>query len=181
MLVAPFALLDVGVIFEGPKVGRSKTYRLNEQFGWKGTVTNHKRHSKTALVSFRAAGFKEPAAGGQSTEHCMQFLVDCLSSLLFCRLKIPCVFCSPISRTTEPPRFRQRLERNRKPSGETPDPHRCNTDGLRPPTNQWLLVPCKWALQGAGAVPGDLKAPGWGIGAPDLLKRSVSVFAPSMP
>ena len=58
------ALLDVGVIFEGPKVGRSKTYRLNEQFGWKGTVTNHKRHSKTALVSFRAAGFKEPAAGG---------------------------------------------------------------------------------------------------------------------
>ena len=60
------ALLDVGVIFEGPKVGRSKTYRLNEQFGWKGTVTNHKRHSKTALVSFRAAGFKEPAAGGQS-------------------------------------------------------------------------------------------------------------------
>ena len=95
MLVAPFALLDVGVIFEGPKVGRSKTYRLNEQFGWKGTVTNHKRHSKTALVSFRAAGFKEPAAGGQSTEHCMQFLVDCLSTLLFCRLKIPCVFLLP--------------------------------------------------------------------------------------
>ncbi|HCX5774611.1 TPA: hypothetical protein OZV32_005444, partial [Escherichia coli] len=25
---------------------------------------------------------------------------------------------------------------------------------------EWLLVPCKWALQGAGAVPGDLKAPG---------------------
>ncbi|CDL44171.1 hypothetical protein [Escherichia coli ISC41] len=24
----------------------------------------------------------------------------------------------------------------------------------------WLPVPCKWALQGAGAVPGDLKAPG---------------------
>ncbi|WP_423763664.1 hypothetical protein, partial [Escherichia coli] len=23
-----------------------------------------------------------------------------------------------------------------------------------------LPVPCKWALQGAGAVPGDLKAPG---------------------
>ncbi|MSS06993.1 hypothetical protein FYJ46_24120 [Enterobacteriaceae bacterium] len=26
------------------------------------------------------------------------------------------------SRTTEPPRFRQRLERNRKPSGENPRP-----------------------------------------------------------
>ncbi|WP_251002688.1 hypothetical protein [Escherichia coli] len=25
---------------------------------------------------------------------------------------------------------------------------------------EWLPVPCKWALQGAGAVPGDLKAPG---------------------
>lgn len=43
------ALLDVGVIFEGPKVGRSKTYRLNEQFGWKGTVGNHKRALKNGL------------------------------------------------------------------------------------------------------------------------------------
>ena len=49
MLVAPFALLDVGVIFEGPKVGRSKTYRLNEQFGWKGTVTNHKKALKNGF------------------------------------------------------------------------------------------------------------------------------------
>ncbi|CDK52627.1 RepA [Escherichia coli IS5] len=43
------ALLDVGVIFEGPKVGRSKTYRLNEQFGWKGTVTNHKKGTQKRL------------------------------------------------------------------------------------------------------------------------------------
>ncbi|EOA6796599.1 hypothetical protein ACH8G4_004826 [Escherichia coli] len=43
------ALLDVGVIFEGPKVGRSKTYRLNEQFGWKGTVTNHKKVLKNGF------------------------------------------------------------------------------------------------------------------------------------
>ncbi|HGE0767514.1 TPA: hypothetical protein ACGKZD_004989 [Salmonella enterica subsp. enterica serovar Typhimurium] len=43
------ALLDVGVIFEGPKVGRSKTYRLNEQFGWKGTVTRHKQALKNGL------------------------------------------------------------------------------------------------------------------------------------
>ncbi len=43
------ALLDVGVIFEGPKVGRSKTYRLNEQFGWKGTVTNHKKALKNGF------------------------------------------------------------------------------------------------------------------------------------
>ncbi len=43
------ALLDVGVIFEGPKVGRSKTYRLNPQFGWKGTVSNHKKALKNGL------------------------------------------------------------------------------------------------------------------------------------
>ncbi|KAA2022514.1 hypothetical protein EA217_24290, partial [Escherichia coli] len=43
------ALLDVGVIFEGPKVGRSKTYRLNEQFGWKGTVSNQDPKPKNGL------------------------------------------------------------------------------------------------------------------------------------
>ena len=75
------ALLDVGVIFEGPKVGRSKTYRLNEQFGWKGTVTNHKKALKNGFSVIQGGRFKEPAAGGQSTEHCMQFLVDCLSCI----------------------------------------------------------------------------------------------------
>lgn len=34
-------LIKNEVIFEGPKVGRSKTYRLNPNFGWKGTVKNH--------------------------------------------------------------------------------------------------------------------------------------------
>ena len=36
-------LLEFGIVIEGPKIGRSKTYRLNPQFGWKGTVTNHKK------------------------------------------------------------------------------------------------------------------------------------------
>ena len=40
------ALLDVGVIFEEPKVVRSKKYRLTEQFAWKGSVTNHKKALK---------------------------------------------------------------------------------------------------------------------------------------
>jgi len=43
-------LLEFGVIVEGPKVGRSKTYRLNPQFGWKGTVSNHKKALKNGLV-----------------------------------------------------------------------------------------------------------------------------------
>jgi len=42
-------LLDLQIVLEGPKVGRSKTYRLNEQFGWKGTVSNHKRALKNGL------------------------------------------------------------------------------------------------------------------------------------
>ncbi|HDR2728625.1 TPA: hypothetical protein QCJ53_004557 [Enterobacter roggenkampii] len=42
-------LLDLQIVLEGPKVGRSKTYRLNEQFGWKGSVSNHKKALKNGL------------------------------------------------------------------------------------------------------------------------------------
>mgnify|MGYP002706109284 CR=1 FL=1 len=42
-------LIELQIVLEGPKVGRSKTYRLNEQFGWKGTVSNHKRALKNGL------------------------------------------------------------------------------------------------------------------------------------
>ncbi|HBR3029622.1 TPA: hypothetical protein L9R08_005408 [Klebsiella pneumoniae] len=42
-------LLEFGVILEGPRIGRSKTYRLNPQFGWKGTVSNHKKALRNGL------------------------------------------------------------------------------------------------------------------------------------
>ncbi|EDE7522522.1 MarR family transcriptional regulator [Salmonella enterica subsp. enterica serovar Enteritidis] len=42
-------LINLGVIIEGPKIGRSKSYRLNPQFGWKGTVNNHKKALKNGL------------------------------------------------------------------------------------------------------------------------------------
>lgn len=42
-------LIEIGIILEGPKIARSKTYRLNPQFGWKGTVTNHKKALKNGL------------------------------------------------------------------------------------------------------------------------------------
>lgn len=42
-------LLEFGIILEGPKIGRSKTYRLNPQFGWKGTVSNHKKALRNGL------------------------------------------------------------------------------------------------------------------------------------
>jgi predicted transcriptional regulator len=42
-------LFEFGVIIEGPKIGRSKTYRLNPQFGWKGTISNHKKALRNGL------------------------------------------------------------------------------------------------------------------------------------
>ncbi|KOP13180.1 hypothetical protein AMC97_15690, partial [Klebsiella pneumoniae] len=42
-------LVEFGIIIEGPKIGRSKTNRLNPQFGWKGTVSNHKKALKNGL------------------------------------------------------------------------------------------------------------------------------------
>lgn len=42
-------LLKLGVILDGPKIGRSCSYRLNPQFGWKGTVSNHKKALKNGL------------------------------------------------------------------------------------------------------------------------------------
>ncbi len=42
-------LIKFGIIFEGPKIGRSRSYRLNPEFGWKGTVSNHKKALKNGL------------------------------------------------------------------------------------------------------------------------------------
>lgn len=35
-------LLDKGVLLEGEKDGQCKTYRLNPNYGWRGTAKNHK-------------------------------------------------------------------------------------------------------------------------------------------
>ncbi len=34
-------LVSIGVLLEGPKIGRSRTYRLNPNYGWKGSSKNH--------------------------------------------------------------------------------------------------------------------------------------------
>lgn len=36
-------LETIGVLLRGPKAGRSITYRLNPNFGWKGKADNHRR------------------------------------------------------------------------------------------------------------------------------------------
>ena len=43
------ALIENEIILEGPKIGRSKTYRLNPSYGWKGTVRNHDKALRNGL------------------------------------------------------------------------------------------------------------------------------------
>ena len=38
------------ILMVGPKIGRSKTYRLNPNYGWKGTVKNHDKALKNGLT-----------------------------------------------------------------------------------------------------------------------------------
>jgi biotin operon repressor len=37
------SLVTLGVLLKGPKAGRSVTYRLNPQYGWKGSAQNHQK------------------------------------------------------------------------------------------------------------------------------------------
>lgn len=40
------ALVEHGVILEGKKIGYIKSYMLNPNFGWRGSVSNHKKALK---------------------------------------------------------------------------------------------------------------------------------------
>jgi DNA-binding transcriptional ArsR family regulator len=46
-------LLAEGVVIAGPKVGRNNTYRLNPQYGWKGSA---KGHQEALLDRMKARG-----------------------------------------------------------------------------------------------------------------------------
>ena len=35
-------LISIGALIEGPKISRSRTYRLNPNFGWKGSAKSHR-------------------------------------------------------------------------------------------------------------------------------------------
>lgn len=35
-------LVELGFLYEGDKIGRTKTYRLNPNVGWKGSAKNHR-------------------------------------------------------------------------------------------------------------------------------------------
>jgi hypothetical protein len=42
-------LIEFGLLFESPKIGRNKIHRLNHHLGWKGTITNHKKDLSSRL------------------------------------------------------------------------------------------------------------------------------------
>jgi hypothetical protein len=63
-------LLELGVVFEGPKVGVSKSYRLNPHFGWKGSARGHRQAlddlMKERMQAARISGVVQ--GGGQQAE-----------------------------------------------------------------------------------------------------------------
>lgn len=42
-------LLEKSILLDGPKIGRSRSYRLNPNYGWKGTISNHKKVLKSGF------------------------------------------------------------------------------------------------------------------------------------
>lgn len=57
-------LVDHGILLAGPKAGRVNTYRLNPDFGWKGSAKNH----HAALTErMKARGFSVVEGGGSSS------------------------------------------------------------------------------------------------------------------
>jgi biotin operon repressor len=56
-------LVELGCLLEGPKIGRSRTYRMNPSYGWKGSGKNHQQALRTAEKA-KAAGLSV-VNGGQ--------------------------------------------------------------------------------------------------------------------
>ena len=56
-------LVELGCLLEGPKIGRSRTYRMNPSYGWKGSGKNHQQALRTAEKA-KAAGLSV-VKGGQ--------------------------------------------------------------------------------------------------------------------
>jgi serine/threonine protein phosphatase PrpC len=75
-------LIVKGAILQGPKVGTSRTYRLNPSFGWKGSAKNHvvaldaerkermKKANITGVVSNQEADEDDKYIPNWLDEHC---------------------------------------------------------------------------------------------------------------
>ncbi len=58
-------LIALGVLLEGPKIGRSKTYRLNPNYGWRGSAKSHHKALRAAEKA-SLAGLKVHEGGKAS-------------------------------------------------------------------------------------------------------------------
>ena len=129
------------------------------------------KHWSTKTVIFSAESWPcfqiEPVAGTGKTpflDNLIQMLTfDIGLSILHCSFaasKSLACFCSRSPERSSRHGSGSALSATGNRLGRTPDPHRCNTDGLRPPTNRVAACTVQMGFAGAGAVPGDLKAPG---------------------
>ena len=59
-------LIELGAIIEGPKKGQSRSYKLNPEFGWKGTVQNHAKAVASHKKRMKAAKITGVIEGGKS-------------------------------------------------------------------------------------------------------------------
>ncbi len=128
------------------------------------------KHWSTKTVIFSAESWPcfqiEPAAGGQSGLRVNVLTMIVYPALLFCRLKILCVFLLPVLQK-KPSRHGSgsALSATGNRLGRTPDPHRCNIDGLRPPTNR--VATCSVLMGFAGGWRGSWRpeSPWLGVSA----------------
>ena len=60
-------LRDLGIILDGPKVGRSATLRLNSEIGWKGSAKSHKKVPLEQRMEERGMKIFQ---GGKSDDRC---------------------------------------------------------------------------------------------------------------
>ena len=49
-------LLELGILLDGPRFGRVRTYRLNPAYGWRGSAKNHRKALRAAEKA-KKAGF----------------------------------------------------------------------------------------------------------------------------
>lgn len=60
-------LIGLGAIIEGPKIGQNRSYKLNPEFGWKGTAQNHVKAVADHRKRMKAAGITGVIGGGKDS------------------------------------------------------------------------------------------------------------------
>ena len=66
-------LLDLGIVLEGVKIGISRSYRLNPNFGWKGSAKGHREALTDHLEASEVA---KPVAAAASSAQTPQQRAD---------------------------------------------------------------------------------------------------------